>query len=363
MRPSTTRICTTILIVMISMSYLECAVDAQTPLDPIVVLLDASHSPHFAAGDATDGLKLMLDMVNASTRYVVRVHSGSPINDTVLRGVDVLIVASPGKSSAFTNSEAASIGRLLNNGSSLMILGDPAIAQNSSYWSETTLQDLGSNIVINRLLDLLNITGVRFSINATGGDTFWADCMFDYTHVVNKTSPWVIKMDSTTWDTGHPIFKDINELVLMAATLKPVSLVSSIARGYKTSFAQFRKGPNTFANTSFPNMTLEEFHKWPLNYSAINGTLPPWLSAFEYNGSRIVISGSTIMFTGRVLDVYKGTLKWFYTADNARLFMNMLSWLTEGFVQPETAILPMVAFSSVVFIIGVVIYTIKKRKQ
>jgi hypothetical protein len=64
-----------------------------------------------------------------------------------------------------------------------------------------------------------------------------------------------------------------------------------------------------------------------------------------------------------VLDVYKSTFQWFYTADNARLFMNMLSWLTEGFVRPETAILPMLALSSAVFIIGVVIYTIKKRKQ
>jgi hypothetical protein len=252
---------------------------------------------------------------------------------------------------------------MLNNGTSLMILGDPTISQNSTYWSESTLQSLGDNIAINRLLDMLNITGVRFSINVTGTGVSYADTMFDYEHAVNSTYPWVIQMDSTSWDTSHPIFKDINELILMTATFKPLTLSSSVARGYKTSFAQFRKGPNTWANISYPNMTLEESHNWPLNYSAINGTLPPWLSAFEYNGSRIIISGSTIMFTGRLLDLPKTTLKWYYMADNARLFMNMLNWLTEGRANPDTAVLPMLVVSSALFCVGVVIYIFRKGRQ
>lgn len=362
-RPSRIHICTTLLMVVLSMSYLECAASAQAPLDPIVILYDNSHSSHFAAGDADKGLKLMLDMVNASTRYRVRIHSGTPLNDTELQGVDVLIIASPGAGSSYTNSEAASIVRMMNNGSSLMILGDPTISQNSTYWSDPTLQDLGSNVVLNRLLDALNITGLRFSINATGGGDSWADTMFDYEHALNSTYPWVIEMNPTTWGTSHPIFKDISQLVLMTATLKPLDLSSSVARGYKTSFAQFRKGPNTWANISYPNMTLDEFHEWPLNYSAINGTLPPWLSAFEYNESRVIISGSTIMFSGRTLDLPKSTLKWFYQADNARLFTNMLSWLTEGHVKPDTAVLPMLAVSSAIFIVGVVVYVFKRGKQ
>jgi hypothetical protein len=343
------------------MSFLQCPASAQAPLNPIVILVDASHSPHFATGDASNGLKLLLDMVNASTRYIVRINTGSPLNDTVLQGADVLVIASPG--SSFSSSEAASIVRMLNNGSSLMILGDPAISQNSTYWSESSLQSLGNNLVINGLLDKMNITGVRFSINSTGGGTSYGDTLFDYTHAVNNSYPWVIQMDPTTWQTNNPIFKDINELVLMTATLKPLSLPSSLARGYKTSFAQFRKGPNTWGNISFPNMTLEEQNKWPLNYSAINGTLPPWLSAFEYNGSRIVISGSTIMFTGRTIDIPKATSKWYYMTDNARLFMNMLSWLTAGRITPDSAVLPMLAVSCAFFGIGIIVYVFRKGKQ
>ena len=341
------------------MSFLQCPASAQAPLNPIVILVDASHSPHFATDDADNGLKLVLDMVNASTRYIVRVHTGSPLNDSVLQGADVLVIASP--SSSFSSSEAVSIDRFLNNGSSLLMLGDPTISQNSTYWTESALQSLGDNIVINGLLDMMNITGVRFSINTT--DTSYADTMFDYKQAVNKSYPWVIQMNPTTWDTNHPIFKDINGLVLMTATLKPLSLISSVARGYKTSFAQFRKGPNTWGNFSFPNMTLDELNKWPLNYSAINGTLPPWLSAFEYNGSRIIISGSTIMFTGRAIDIAKATSKWYYMADNARLFMNMLSWLTAGRVTPDSAVLPMLAVSCALFGIGVIVYVFRKGKQ
>jgi len=305
----------------------------------------------------------MLDAVNASTRYMVRIYNGSHLNDTVLTDADVLIIASPSAGSPFASSEAASIVRMLNNGSSLMILGDPTISQNSTYWTESALQSLGDNIAINRLLDMLNITGVRFSINATSESTLWADTMFDYERNLNSSYPWVMQLDSTTWNTNHPIFKDINGLILMTATLKPLSLSSSIARGYKSSFAQFRKGPYTWGNISFPNMTLEESQTWPLNYSAINGTLPPWLSAFEYNGSRVIISGSTIMFTGRPIDIPKATLKWYYAADNARLFMNMVSWLTSGRATPDSAILPMLIVSSALFFVGIVIYVFKKGKQ
>ncbi len=356
------KICTAVITLMVVFSCLESTASAQAPLDPVVILYDASHGPQFAADDADKGLKLMLDMVNASTRYVVRVNEASPINDTILKDVDVLILASPDRTYEFAKSEAMSVVEMLNNGSSLMILGDPNIDSNSTYWAgEQPFQDLGDNIAVNRLLDLLNITGVRFSINATGGDNFWADTMFDYDRALNNTYPWVMRLDPTTWDSSHPIFKDINELILMTATLKPVSLVSSIARGAKTSFAQFRKGPNTFANISFPNMSLTEFDERPLSYSAINGTLPPWLSAFEYNNSRIVISGSTIMFTGRLLDMYNAELKWFYAADNSRLFMNMLSWLSEDFVEAETAVVPMLLISSAILVIGVVLYLAKKR--
>ncbi|UCH03575.1 MAG: hypothetical protein JSW05_08210, partial [Candidatus Thorarchaeota archaeon] len=81
---------------------------------------------------------------------------------------------------------------------------------------------------------------------------------------------------------------------------------------------------------------------------------------FEYNDSRIVISGSAIMFSGLVMDVYESESQWFYTADNARLFMNMLDWLTEGFVEPPGAIYPMLMISLSILAVGAVYYVFKK---
>jgi hypothetical protein len=41
--------------------------------------------------------------------------------------------------------------------------------------------------------------------------------------------------------------------------------------------------------------------------------------------------------------------------------MNMLSWLSEDFVEPETAVMPMLLISSTILVIGVVLYLAKKK--
>ncbi len=349
-----------VIAVLILLSCFQVSVSAQADLDPIVILYDSQHSPQFSPTDEEDGLKLMLDMVNASTRYNVKINL-DPIRNHTLSDVDVLIIASPDRSNEFTASEVAAIDEMLNNGSSLLLLGDASIGQNSSYWGEPQFQDLGETIAINRLLDSLNITGPRFSVNySTSADRYWGDAMFDINQTLNSTSPWVITFDSSTWDTTHPIFKNINELVLMTATLKPISLVSSIATGYETSFAQYKRSEFSMANYTYLNQTL--FAERPLSYSAINGSFPSWLSAFEVNKSRVVVSGSTIMFSGRPLDIENSETQWFYSADNARLFLNMLDWLSEEFVEAPEAITPMLLISSIVLVVGVVFYIQKKTR-
>ncbi len=348
------------LTLLLVLSSVPRTVSAQSPdLDPLVVLYDVSHEPQFAPDDE-DGFKLMLDMVNESTKYIVRVNS-DPLNETILHDVDVLVIADPDKSALFEQEEVLAIGEMMANGSSLLLLGDPVISQNTSvYWNEQLFRDIGENQALNTLMDQLNITGVRFSLNDTGED-IWGDSMFDYEKSINSTSmPFVIQLDTTTWDTSHPIFNDINSLLTMSATLKPTEAASVIAHSYDTTFAQYRAGPNAFANLTYPNMTIAEFEERPLSYSAINGTYPGWISAFEYDDARIIISGSSIMFSGKTLPEVDSEEQWFYQADNSRLFMNMLNWLTEGFIDSPNAIVPMAIISSVILIVGVAVYVFKK---
>ncbi|MHA1771441.1 MAG: hypothetical protein ACTSYL_02650 [Candidatus Thorarchaeota archaeon] len=358
---NSTRFFAVIVSILVIASSMPVNVQAQASLDTVVVLYDASHAPQFPPDDAEKGLKLMLDMVNASTRYIVRVHTTGPINESVLNGVDILIEASPDTTYPFDSAEITAISHMLDNGSSLLVMGDPAISQNSTYWDELEFRDLGDNIAVNRFLDQLNITAVRFSVNSTETG-HWSDSMFDYNHTLNITNPQLIQLDSSTWDADHPIFHDINELVLMTSTLKPIDASCAIAHGYDTSFAQYRRGPFSFANISFPNTTEYKLH--PLSYSAVNGTFPPWLAAFEFNGSRVIVSGSTIMFSGRVLDIpesdSRSESQWFYMADNSRLFMNMLNWLSADFVEPPSAIFPMFVLSSAILLVGIAYYAFKK---
>ena len=352
------RILAIVLTVMILLSGLQATAQAQTDLDPIVVVFDASHSPQFSADDSSD-LKMVIDFVNDSTRYIVRINE-APLTDETLNDVDILIIAAPDVGSTFTAAEFNGISEMLTNGSSLFLLGDPALGQQSSYWVDTAIQDIGDNIAINKLLDAINMTGVRFSINTTETHD-WSDTMFDYDHALNETaSPWLLRLDSTTWDSTHPIFRNINELYTITATLKPNELASGIGHGYKSSFAQYQVSANGWANYSKPNMTLEEYALRPLSYSALNGTFPSWISAFEYGSSRVVILGSTIMFTGRTLDLPETDLQYFSVGDNARLFMNIIGWLSEDFVEIPSAIVPMLIISSVIMIVGVAFYLLKK---
>ena len=146
----------------------------------------------------------------------------------------------------------------------------------------------------------------------------------------------------------------------MTSTLKPVSLSSGIGKSYENSFAQYKRDANSWGNYSMPNMTL--FSENPLAYSAMNTTMPSWLSAFEYGLSRVTIVGSTIMFTGRPIDLVDTDLQWFYQADNSKLFMNILDWLSADFVTAPSAIGSMLIISGVILIIGVAFYLLKKLR-
>ena len=363
---SSPKLLAVVLATIILLSAIPGPTTAQTDtLDSVVVLYDASHNPQFAADDPEDGLKLMLDMVNGSTKYIVRVNE-DPINKTILNDVDILIMAEPDRSAEFDPEEIEAIVEMMANGSSLLAMGDPTIAPNSTYWADQTFQDLGDNIALNRLFDALNMTGVRFSINQTDEDRYWSDTLFDYEHSLNETIPWVIQFDASTWDTTHPIFKDINTLLTMTSTLKPIDLPSAVGRSYDSSFAQYRRGPNSWASIEVPNITLAEYEENPLVYSAINTTRPAWLSAFDYNGSRVIVMGSAIMFTGRHIDLpdsdTRSELQWFYQADNSRLFMNMLDWLSDEFVTAPDAITPVLIISTGFLALGVVFYVFKKLR-
>ena len=353
------RVLAVTLALMLLFSSFQAIVPAQSEFDPVVVLVDASHAPQFAPDDAELGLKLMYDMVNSSTRYMVQIHDTGPLNETVLNGVDILIIAGPDRSNPYSEVELTAISELLANGSSLFLLGDATIASNSTYWFEGPMEDMGDNLALNTFLDGINMTGPRFSINETSTGT-WSDTMFDYDHAVNSTYPWVIQLDPSTWDTTHPIFRNINELVTMTSTLKPIGLASGIGNSYESTFAQYKRDSDSWANISMTYMNL--FKDDPLAYSALNTSLPSWLSAFEFGNSRVTIVGSTIMFSGRPLDLPDSELTWFYSADNAKLFMNIIDWLSADFVTAPSAIVPMLIISSVILVIGVVFYIFKKLR-
>ena len=155
---NTTRVLATIVTALILLSSLQGIVSAQSELDPVVILFDESHGQQYARDDETGGLKLILDTVNASTKYSLHVNADEELTDTLLSDVDILIIAAPDESNPFSEDEANGISELLANGSSLFVLGDPNIGENSEYWAESLMQDMGENVAVNNFLDAINVT-------------------------------------------------------------------------------------------------------------------------------------------------------------------------------------------------------------
>ena len=186
-------------VTIILLSSFLCNAQAQGDLNQVVILYDASHGQQFDAYDEENGLKLIFDLVNESTRYLLRVHEEGELNATVLSDVDILMIASPDKVNLYEQNETLAIAEMLANRSSLLILGDPRIDQDSEYWIDNAMQDLGENEAINTLLDSLNITGVRFSVNRTDQHTVWEDSMFDFDHADSFCQREYQQTDERIW--------------------------------------------------------------------------------------------------------------------------------------------------------------------
>ena len=134
------RLLAAVLALMLLLSSFQATVPAQADLDPVVILYDASHSPQFDATNEESGLKLMFDMVNASTRYIIHIHEDGELDETILNNVDILIIASPDRSNPYSAEEYAGISEMLANGSSLFLLGDSPISEDKGAPGKSCLE-------------------------------------------------------------------------------------------------------------------------------------------------------------------------------------------------------------------------------
>jgi len=295
------------------------------PKEELIILFDEAHGQWFN----TSRMQTVLTMVNTtigSTMYVNK----SPFNATNLVGVDVVIITNPGNESSFTVDEAFYLRQFLKRDGRLFLLSNP-------YSTNETLS--GRSSVLNQLLT--NIDDAELSLDElkfwTGeGDT--ADTIMDDHHNVDGTK-FFLELFQDNFTNSSVISSQPTNISRILVHTQSVEAPIDLGEAYLSSYAED---------------VNKEVH--------LAEEIPLWLGGSNQSEVRVVICGSTIMFSDLSLPgTNAATWASHPDFDNARLFNNTINWLVDITplepvvnTNPITSPIPyFVGFGAILFVIGI----------
>jgi hypothetical protein len=301
---------------------------------PIIVLFDESHGQFF---DQTLYSNAIADLEDLGMQIVFNTEI---LNENTFEGVDVFISTNPDV--RFDLAERNHIKDFLSEGKSLLLLANPLIEENDSlngngiYLNEI-LQDVGSGI------------SARFW---TEPDPLGIEPLNDIVKNVvdNAGIPEYLQLDIN--DTENAVFTDYQNVSSVITT--SCSISDAIPKLIVAS------------NEAYAETPMKEQHSLATEIVVLT-------SAGDDNdfGSRIILGGSSNMFS----DLYDPVLQstWYDSADNAKLWTNVVSWLAEASQEtnPPPALselfLPLVIGTSTIAIFlvmgGIFLYTIGSGRK
>ena len=326
-----------------------------------VVLYDESHGQYFnrtLMNRALDTLHSLLpENITPNIEIELLFHEEYMFNSTNLQGVDLLILTNPGikEENQLTISEIEAILDYVELGGSLFLLCNP-LTQNVNI--------TGHVESINGLLagrnNKLSSARVRTAANTSFSDVIVDDFLSTYENdsyislsYPDKSVEFI--MDEIT----------INETLFNQETVIEDVLIysSSISIGNEDLESE-KIGLATTPVTSYAVDEAYQIFREPA-YNFLT-----WLFAKEIVSSRVVLSGSTIMFSN--LEITQGNI-WIEQLDNLELWKNIILWLLNYTPHPEVSppaiwafsyyALVVAAFSIVVFGYAFILYKYKNARK
>ncbi|MGQ4892744.1 MAG: Gldg family protein [Candidatus Njordarchaeia archaeon] len=197
---------------------------------------------------------------------------------------DLIIIPNPGTD--FSSDELQALKNYLDNGGSLLIMGDVQYSGNA----------YGKPDWLNNLLSYIGVSNkVTFwGTNALGDEI--------YNDVINEANrPWQVKV-AAKYFKPHEISIGIKTVVITSSTLDVKDPDVIVATSPEGSYAEDING-NTHAK----------------------GKLP-WLAALEVGEGKVVVCGSSRMFSDRTLS--GSGVPYIKYGDNRQLFFNIVKWTT-----------------------------------
>lgn len=267
--------------------------------EQVVVLFDEAHAQNltYSLGNFTKAIDALNETVleyrpGRYAKYIIRLlPSNSTFNSSILEDIGILIIGNPGRNASFNENELETVKNFVENGGGLFLMCDPQL--NESIYGES-----GNPVELNKILTKLNISSVLFSHNNSFGDT-----IFDENHSVTNRS-YFVYVNSTEFSNETKISDGIQRVLIFSSSLIVKDNNYIVATGDNESYALTPNG----------------------NFTYQTGTKPPWLVAYEDNEFRIVLCGSTVMFSD--LNVKVLGISWIDAENNKILWFNIIKWLT-----------------------------------
>ncbi len=235
-----------------------------------VILFDQVHLQFYTS----ERMQSAINSLNKTEDYIVFTNN-QRFTETTFLGVDILVIGNPDRS--FTLQERLAISGYLENGGNLFLLGDPR----------------GKTSNMNAIIDTAQYTDARFSRHV----------IFDEEHNLNEISTQ-ISVSREDLRESSPIANGVQEIVTNSIWVEDNDPTKVIATGSNFSLAGLE-----------------------------GRSQPAWLVASIVGRSRIVLCGSTRMFSD--VKPAKSEVTWYQSQDNARLWQNIFSWLAQQETPPS----------------------------
>ncbi len=305
-----------------------------------VILFDEYHGQYFNRTLMYTALSalnnLLPDILEDEIRIDLIFNNDSRFNSTNLQGVDLLIFTNPGSETKdkLIYTELEAVLDYVELGGSLFLLGNP-LAQDENI--------TGHPVSINDLLAARENTLSSARLR-TGSDLSNSDLVIDdFSNTYGNESYVCLDFYNATHSITEPTER-INPIVLAISEqeiqINTTTLyTSSISLGNEN--LQYSIG-----RTAITSYSVNE--EYDIFRDSINGFLT-WLLAKGVGSSRMILSGSTIMFSDLEIS---DNQKWINQTDNLDLWKNIILWLLKYTPHPARAPPPVWVFSYYALIIA-----------
>ncbi|WP_287585098.1 hypothetical protein [Candidatus Borrarchaeum sp.] len=257
-----------------------------------IILFDQVHLQFYTS----ERMQSAITSLNNTEDFIVYFND-QRFTETSLLGVDILVIENPERS--FSLQERLVLVEYLDNGGNIFLLADPR----------------GTISNLNNIIDAVQYTDGRFSQHV----------IFDEEFNQNNISTQ-ISVSREELRESSPLTNGVKEIITHSISIEDDDPNKVIATGSNYSLAGLE-----------------------------GKSQPAWLVASTVGRSRIVLCGSTRMFSD--VKPSKSEVTWYQTKDNARLWQNIFSWLAQKEIPPSflgTTLPPPLTLIISAFIAGIV---------